>query len=478
MKTYDLIELAGRNIRESLLRNGLTIVGIGVGVASLVSMLSLGIGLQTMASARMNQSGLFDTITVSAQRAGPAGQAGPPSGPVADTGIVDDARTLNDEALAELRALPEVREAYPDIRFSAELRYDDMPRRSTLSGVPQSAADTEAFQNLQGRFFSSESASEALLQASFAAELLGKGNPGSRQARGLRGLSREVDIDPAELAPLLGKTLQLRYPERISHDGPDALSNAAGLTPPEGAAYSVVWRTLDLTIAGITDRPAQAGLNPIQSGVLLPLQFASSLHVMDASDFRDSSRAGAAPSYGSITLKLKNPADAANVQGKVREMGFNAFSLIDVNSGLRAVFLVIDAFLGAFGSLALTVASIGIVNTLIMAILERRREIGIMKALGASDRSVQLLFFAEAGTLGAVGGVLGVTLGWLIGKVINFGINLYLRNQGQPDLQVWYSPWWLVSGAVLFAVCTSLLAGWYPASKAARLDPVQSLRYE
>ena len=130
------------------------------------------------------------------------------------------------------------------------------------------------------------------------------------------------------------------------------------------------------------------------------------------------------------------------------------------------------------GSLALAVASIGIVNTLVMAILERRREIGIMKAIGASDSDVKRVFFAEAGAMGLLGGVLGVILGWLIGRVINTGTNIYLTRQGASSVEIWFVSWWLVAGALGFAVVVSLLAGWYPASKASRLDPVEALRYQ
>ena len=139
---------------------------------------------------------------------------------------------------------------------------------------------------------------------------------------------------------------------------------------------------------------------------------------------------------------------------------------------------MLDLFLGIFGSLALAVASIGIVNTLVMAILERRREIGILKAIGASDMDVKRLFFAEAGVMGAFGGVLGVALGWAIGRVINLGTNIYLRRQDMAPEQIWFVPWWLVGGALGFAIVVSLLSGLYPAARAARLDPVQALRYE
>jgi putative ABC transport system permease protein len=101
-----------------------------------------------------------------------------------------------------------------------------------------------------------------------------------------------------------------------------------------------------------------------------------------------------------------------------------------------------------------------------------------MKAIGASDSDVKGLFFAEAGVMGVFGGFVGVALGWTIGRVINLGTNVYLKRQHFPPEQIWFVPWWLVVGAIGFAIVVSLLSGLYPASRAARLDPVQALRYE
>src|SRR5260370_855058 len=159
-------------------------------------------------------------------------------------------------------------------------------------------------------------------------------------------------------------------------------------------------------------------------------------------------------------------------------MGFNACSLLDASQSLRTFFRVLDLFLLIFGSLAHAVAFIGIVNPLVMAILERRREIGIMKAIGASDGDVKKLFFAEAGAMGILGGIVGVALGWAIGQIINLGTNVYLKRQSFPPEHFWSVPWWLVAFAVLFSFLVSLAAGLYPAGRAARLDPVQALRYE
>src|SRR5205823_8628059 len=156
-------------------------------------------------------------------------------------------------------------------------------------------------------------------------------------------------------------------------------------------------------------------------------------------------------------------AQGETVGNAAKEMGLGAFSLLDATRIWRRCFAILDLFLGIFGSLALMVASIGIVNTLVMAILERRREIGIMKAIGASDGDVKKLFFAEASAMGILGGIVGVGLGWAIGQVINIDTNVYLKRQSLPPEHFWAVPWWLVGGAIAFAFVVSLASGLYPA---------------
>jgi putative ABC transport system permease protein len=183
-------------------------------------------------------------------------------------------------------------------------------------------------------------------------------------------------------------------------------------------------------------------------------------------------------SYFTLVVRVAGTAKVKAVQDAIKGMGFTTFSMLDASKGMSRFFLFLDLFLAIFGSLALAVASLGIVNTLVMAILERRREIGIMKALGASDIDVKKLFFVEAGSMGAFGGVLGIALGWAIGRAINFGTNVYLQRNDLPPENFWFTPVWLVFAALGFAVVVSLLSGMYPASRAAKLDPVQALRHD
>jgi len=470
VKLPDLTELALRNLRESVLRNSLTTIGISVGVASLVAMLSLGIGLQQLASRRLMKSGLFDTVVVTSRRdLRNFGREEERNGPAPG-----ESRILDEPTRREIERLPNVLEAYPDIRFITELRYEDKPHLTMVSALPPSAQSNDAFEAMQGQFFSSDTAPEAILQKTFAEELLGKTpKPGVDETK------------VAELAaPLLGKELTMRYAEReTAPAAPLKTASDTSKVPADqtlaGAAYSVVSREQKLKIVGVADLDPESMRGPTRARVFLPLKLAESLHVMQPTDLREISRAATdEPVYSSISVRVKNPSQIQTVEDAVKKMGFNTFSILDASKSIQQFFKVLDVFLGIFGSLALAVAFIGIVNTLVMAILERRREIGIMKAIGASDGDVKRLFFAEAGAMGILGGIVGVALGWAIGQVINLGTNIYLRSQSFPPEHFWSVPLWLVAFAVVFSFFVSLAAGLYPAGRAARLDPVQALRYE
>lgn len=452
MKFYDSVELAARNLRESVLRNSLTTLGISVGVASLVAMLSLGIGLKQLFSQRLQSSGLFDRVMVTSRRdlRGGFNRESEQNGPAPA-----ESPDLDEAARQSIAAIPGVVEVYPDLRFITELRFDDKAHLTMVSGMTLSQKSSDSLAGMQGGFFSSGEAHEVIVQKNFAAELLGK-------ARG------PDEINVAEVAkPVLGKQIVMRYAEREN-------SNAGG----DSASYSVISRELTLTIVGVTDLDPDS-MGGAQARVFLPQKLLEGLHAMQAYDFRDSTRATSAqPAYSRVIARVNGAGKVDAVEQAIKKLGFNTFSILDASKGLQTVFRIVDSFLLVFGSLALTVACIGIINTLVMAILERRREIGIMKAIGASDGDLRNLFFAEAGAMGLLGGIFGTLLGWLIGRAINIGTNIYFRSLGIPAEKILAVPWWLVGVAIGVALVVSLVSGLYPAARAAKLDPVQALRYE
>jgi len=447
MKFRDLSDLAFRNLREAVLRNSLTTLGVAVGVASLVAMLSLGVGLQQLATSRLNKSGLFDSVFVTPKSNLRRPGGGPPATRTPDA----KARPLDEEARAEISRMPNVIEVYPQIRFYTEVRFDGKPYAAMVAGMPESSKASGAFDGMQGRFFSSPSADEAILQVEFAKEL----NP--------------------QTSALVGKDLVLRYAERQS------LASQASDPSETSGGFSVVPKEKHLRIIGVVETEPASGFGGFGNGrLLIPLSLAETLRAAQVNDLRDILRDTSSdkPTYASLTVRVKSPSLVEATEAKLKDLGFSAFSLLDVSKSLAIFFSVFDLLLGIFGSLALAVATLGIINTLVMAILERRREIGVLKALGAADRDVKQLFFVEAGVMGLFGGILGTLLGWLIGRTLTLGTNIYLHRQNLPSVNISSVPWWLVLGGIAFAILVSLGAGLYPASRAARLDPVQALRYE
>jgi putative ABC transport system permease protein len=455
LKLLDLTELAGRNLREALLRNSLTVIGIGVGVASLVAMLSLGVGLQNLANDRLARSGMFNAIFVSPrtnlrgllraqQRQGSPGADNGPEAPL----II---RPLDDEARQTITSLPNVIEVYPEIRFPTEIRFNGDSYPTVVAGIQPSARSGGAFDGMKGSFFSSPGADEAILQSEFAKQL--------------------SDMPDS----LIGKDITLRYAERqpLPPDPADKGSDAA-------PGFSIVPHEEKLHIIGLVDTDPAVGFGGMGNGrVLIPLELAEKLRATQATDLRTLLRdTPAKKTYENLTVRVSGASQVQDVENAIKQMGFGTFSLIDATNNLRLVFAVFDLLLGIFGSLALVVASLGIINTLVMAILERRREIGVLKAIGAADRDVRRLFFAEAGVMGLLGGFFGVLLGWLISRELNYATKIYLVRHNLPIIAVSSVPGWMIGAAVAFAVIVSLAAGIYPASRAAKLDPVEALRYD
>ncbi len=452
MKVRDLAELAARNLREALLRNSLTTLGIAVGIASLVAMLSLGVGLQRLATERLEQSGLFNAIFVRPDSGLRRFGGRPDSTPPAKTAPLDL------KARQAIAHLADVQEVYPQVRFLTEIRYEGNSYPTAIAGIPESDRAGGAFDGMQGRFFSSPTADEAILQIGFAQRLA------------------------PQPEKLLGRQITVRYAKREPLAAGESKKGAANAgSSPGGPAegFSIVLQETRLQIVGIvkTDPEGFGGFGRGQ--LFVPLDVAEALHATQSTDLRQVLRgSGPEPTYAALTVRVTRPTQVAAVEATIKKMGFETFSLLDTTRNLRLFFTVFDLLLGIFGGLALVVATLGIVNTLVMAILERRREIGVLKALGAADGDVRQLFFSEAAVMGLVGGIFGTGLGWAIGRALTFGTDLYLRRRNLPAVDISFVPWWLALGAVVFAVAVSLLAGIYPASRAARLDPVEALRYE
>lgn len=182
--------------------------------------------------------------------------------------------------------------------------------------------------------------------------------------------------------------------------------------------------------------------------------------------------------YPSIVAKIDDTENVESVAAEVRKLNLSATTAKDMIDDFMRIFTILAAVLGGIGMVSLLVASIGIINTMVMAIYERIREIGVMRACGASQATVRRLFTFEAAALGFWGGVIGLLISFAFGKIGNIYLNNLSVEQNLPLTNIISFPWWLVAGVIGLTTVIGLLAGLYPAHRAAKMDPVEALRYE
>ena len=182
--------------------------------------------------------------------------------------------------------------------------------------------------------------------------------------------------------------------------------------------------------------------------------------------------------YQSVNVKVVNDKAMEGVREELVGKGFIVSALSDIIEQANMIFRVIQIILGIFGIVALFVASIGLINTMTISLLERTNEIGIMRSIGASASDVKKLFLMESTVIGFLGGIVGIGIGILSGEIFNIGINILARAMDGQPVDIFYYPIWFIVFIILLSTIVGLIAGVWPAKKASKLNPLEALRYK
>lgn len=182
--------------------------------------------------------------------------------------------------------------------------------------------------------------------------------------------------------------------------------------------------------------------------------------------------------FGLLKAKMKTNTDISLSRSKLEGMGLSVYSLTETINSINNVFSIFKYVLLGFGIIALFVASLGMFNTMTVSLLERSREVAIMKVLGATDSGVYRLFILEALIMGTFGGILGIVSGWALGWLINSAFTVLSSRIGGGEIYLFYTPWYFAVLVLFASIFVGLLTGFYPARRASKINSLDVLRYE
>ena len=436
MKLFDLLTLIWSNLARRKGRVALTTIGVIIGTAAVVLLVSLGMGLQQNAEAQLGGIGdLTRVVVYPGFSEGPAVDIGPGGGS-------GQTAPLNQAAIDTIAALPGVTAVIPQDYFQswAIIRVGRLEGGSSIIGV------------------GTEDLGELGVEAAQGELLLTRGTViiGSQVANSFYDPRARPGQEPPAPPDLYGQTLNFEL-VKFAEDGTQ-------ITKKTRARVVGV-------LSEIQDEPDWS--------IFMPMNELDGYNAWVTGQRIDRDKNG----YNTLIVKVDDVDQVLDVADQITAMGFQAWSPQSFVEGISSFYLVLQVAFGSMGAIALLVAAIGIANTMTMAILERTREIGLMKAVGANNRHVLSIFLGEAAGIGFLGGLGGILISWGLGQILNVLVLSYMAGQavesgGLPPTVAVVTPLWLPLSALVFATLMGLASGLYPALSAATLAPMTALKYE
>jgi putative ABC transport system permease protein len=445
MKPFDLLRLIFGNLSRRKARVALTAIGVVIGTAAVVILVSLAIGLQKNANEQLYGIGDLTQIQVSPTFGGEGGVkvvsgGGGGGGPVPNQ--PQQQKLLTNFALDDLRAIPGV-----DLVI---------PRDYLMAGGTIKYQKLEAGVNIVG--IDSTDLSNLGLEATEGGTALGRGEVviGVMVPNNFYDPKIRPGQDPPPPPQLYGQQIQLVV-SKWDEQGNETR------------------KTLSLRVAGVLKETRGES----DWSIYMPLDQIKPLNEWAVNRRINYNKDG----YSQVIVKVSNVDQVLDISQKITDMGFQAYTPQSFVQGINNFYKILQVIFGGVGAIALLVAAIGIANTMAMSILERTREIGLMKAVGATNRDVLAIFLGEAAGIGFLGGLGGVIIGWLAGQGLNVIAIVYLASQagqqgGAPPSVAVYTPYWLPLFALIFSTFIGMMSGLYPALRAATMIPVLALKYE
>ena len=395
MKLIEIFRISLTNLRSNRMRSMLTIIGISIGIASIVFLVSLGYGLQALSIKKIASIEAISTLDISPGKS--------------------STHAINEKFLAEIAGMEQVDKVSPLLSLGTKIEHEGNQTDAVGNFINDDYRSLEGLNPTMGAFFSN-SAEEAVVSTALLKAL-------SLDAKD--AISKKINVQ-----------VILINPETKERSSIEKSYKIIGIVQDESTSY------------------AYYPLLSIKDNISWPVI------------------------YSSTKAKINDSSVIQQIKEEIISMGYTVTSIADTISQVDRIFRIIQIVLAFFGLVALMVASIGMFNTMTIALLERTRDIGIMKAIGVRNRDVSKIFLIESALLASAGGVMGVLGGWILSKLINFVINLLANSVGGEPQLLFDMPAVFAAAIIIFSLLVGLATGFYPSKRASKLNPLDALRYE
>ncbi len=476
MRWSDLLRMSAGSLKRRKLRAFLTILGVVIGTASIVVMISLGLGLQRSMYEQMELDGGTTGLTVTGKADdGMMYSSGSYSTETGADG--ETAKYITDETIRELKMLDHVKSADPVLNFSALALKGNYEGYIQLYGMTPEAMERL---NLElepgGRLPDPESPQLELLFGNMV--LMDFYEKGTGSSCWETGELPDIDLSKDKLFVILDQDSYYQ-----SQGTPDM--GSSGSTESEGAGNGNTVKSPRKYVLGACGVIA-GGMDTYNANSYNVLCDIYKLKEYLQKEFRGRAIPGQPTTqngkpysqfvYSSASLQADDMDHVEELAQTIRSLGYDVYTNVEYINGMKKTLGMVQAVLGGIGAVSLLVAAIGITNTMMMAIYERTKEIGVMKVIGCSLKNIRQLFLLEAAFIGFIGGIAGNVLSLIISGVINVLV---------PGESLWgtegnisYIPVWLMLASMGFAVLVGMAAGYFPAVRAMKLSPLAAIRNE
>lgn len=448
MRFLDLLGMSVNNLRRRKLRTALTVLGVVIGTASIVVMVSLGIGLNELNRELIESYGSLTAIEVHGD---------------GYYGVMDgntEPNYLTEERAEQFAGMEHVTSVYPLLQVDVIFRQGKYSAGTQLTGAPRGYLQQINFG--QGGLPDPSAKEMELIFGNSVIQWFSDGK--GRNSYWETGELPDVD--------LMGR------PMFVIFDTDSYYQSMSGGEESVKAPKKYMMKTAGVVAGNVND------YNDFAYGVYTDLDLLESqlrkIFKKKPIPGQPTNKKGKPFSYFVYDTVIVNADKMENVkalQEKLTDMGFQAYSRADWMEQSEKQSGMIQAVLGGIGAVSLFVAAIGIANTMMMSIYERTKEIGVIKVLGCDMKVIRNMFLIESGFIGLMGGVVGIGFSYGVSFVLNRFLKIGEAMTGMAG-NISRIPLWLTAAAIGFAILVGMAAGFFPALRAMRLSPLAAIRNE